>query len=72
MTETVNHPSHYQLTNGIEAFDVMQGVMSEEEFDGYTLGNVLKYILRYKQKNGVEDLRKARFYLDMLIERVDK
>lgn len=31
-------------------------------------GNILKYILRYKQKNGVEDLKKARHYLDMLIE----
>lgn len=31
-------------------------------------GNILKYILRYKQKNGIEDLKKARHYLDMLIE----
>jgi hypothetical protein len=35
---------------------------------GYLEGNVIKYISRYKQKNGINDLRKARHYIDMLIE----
>ena len=35
---------------------------------GFIVGNVVKYVVRYKQKNGVEDLKKARHYLDMLIE----
>jgi len=35
---------------------------------GYIVGNVIKYVCRYKLKNGVEDLRKARHYIDLLIE----
>jgi hypothetical protein len=35
---------------------------------GFIVGNVVKYVVRYKQKNGIEDLKKARHYLDMLIE----
>lgn len=35
---------------------------------GYIVGNIIKYVCRYKFKNGVEDLRKARHYIDMLIE----
>lgn len=38
---------------------------------GYFEGNVIKYVCRYKLKNGAEDLRKARHYLDMLIEKLD-
>ena len=39
---------------------------------GYIAGNVIKYVVRYKSKNGVEDLKKARHYLDMLIEKESK
>jgi len=39
---------------------------------GFCEGNVLKYITRYKNKNGIEDLKKARHYLDMLIENSEK
>ena len=35
---------------------------------GYIVGNIIKYVCRYRFKNGVEDLRKARHYIDMLIE----
>jgi len=35
---------------------------------GYIVGNIIKYVCRYKSKNGIEDLRKARHYIDMLIE----
>lgn len=35
---------------------------------GYIVGNIIKYVCRYKLKNGVEDLRKARHYIDLLIE----
>lgn len=36
-------------------------------FEGYCIGNILKYIWRYKSKNGLQDLKKARWYLDKLI-----
>ena len=42
--------------------------MSREAFAGFLQGNVIKYLCRYRDKNGVEDLRKARHYLDKLIE----
>ena len=62
----VNHPKHY--TNGkIEPIDYINGNNMD-----YLEGNIIKYISRYKFKNGVEDLEKARFYLNMLIERESK
>lgn len=39
---------------------------------GFAEGNVIKYVSRYKNKNGVQDLKKARHYLDMLIEQEEK
>ena len=63
LNDIVNHPKHY--TNGkIEPIDYING----NDMD-YLEGNIIKYISRYKFKNGVEDLHKARFYLNMLIER---
>jgi hypothetical protein len=50
-----------------EPFDVMKANFSKEELEGYFLGNILKYVMRYKHKNGVEDLKKASTYLDELI-----
>ena len=61
--ERVNHPKHY--TNGkIEPIDYINGNGMD-----YLEGNIIKYISRYKFKNGLEDLEKAKFYLNMLIER---
>jgi hypothetical protein len=37
--------------------------MTPEQFEGYLLGNVIKYISRYRHKNGIEDLRKAKVYI---------
>lgn len=62
----VEHPSHYNQ-NGTETIEVIKAGMSGEQFEGFLVGNILKYIARYKFKNGVEDLKKARFYLDKLI-----
>ena len=64
--ENVNHPSHYQ--QGIEAIDVIESWRLN-----FSLGNVIKYTLRapYKGKE-IEDLEKARWYLDREIERLKK
>ena len=57
------NPDHYKR-NGIEAVDVI------EAFDlNYRLGNVVKYVLRHVGKNGLEDLKKARWYLDREISK---
>lgn len=65
--DAVNQPAHYKV-GGIETIDFMQAKLSKQQFEGYLAGNVIKYISRYQHKNGVEDLKKARWYLDRLIE----
>lgn len=59
--------THY-TAKAIQPWEAMQAWMTEEEFCGFLRGNCLKYLVRYKDKGGVEDLRKARHYLDKLIE----
>lgn len=59
---------HY-TSNGIhEPIKIMKDTFTREEYRGFLNGNVLKYMLRYKDKNGIEDLRKAQTYLTWLIE----
>ncbi len=65
-TDNVNHPQHY-TQGGIETIDYLQAKMTKEQFEGYLLGNILKYVSRYPHKNGVEDLQKAEWYIDKLI-----
>ena len=69
MEDTVNHPIHYNKA-GIETIDAIEAVTTNG-FKYYLQGNILKYIWRYEYKNGVEDLKKARWYLDKLIEVYD-
>lgn len=52
----------------IQPWDYMASCMPKDQFEGYLRGNVIKYISRYGEKGGVEDLRKAQHYLDKLLE----
>lgn len=61
------NPAHYR-TYKLETIDNIQNSMTHEEFVGYLKGNIKKYIDRYQNKNGSEDLKKARWYLNKLIE----
>lgn len=61
-------PEHYIGNGGIQAMDVMKAFMSPERFAGFCQGNIIKYVLRYRNKNGVPDLEKCRDYLDELID----
>ena len=70
MPDNVNHPSHY-TQGGIECLDAIEASMPAEGFQDYCKGNILKYIWRYRFKNGVEDLKKAQFYLDRMIQSVE-
>ena len=68
--DNVNHPSHY--TQGaiecIEAIkEATKGLLGIE---AVCTANIIKYVWRWKFKNGIEDLRKARWYLDRLIDEV--
>lgn len=58
---------HYK-SKEIQPWDAMEAWMSQEEFAGFLRGNVIKYAARCNDKGGVEDLKKARHYLDRLIE----
>lgn len=62
----INHPAHYQ--GEIECIDAIKAALSAKEFTGFVKGNILKYIWRESQKNGLEDLKKAQWYLERLID----
>ena len=69
--DNVNQPSHY-LKGGMECIDVIKAVTSDlSGADAYYVGNIIKYVWRYNNKNGIEDLRKAKHYLEWLIESLE-
>lgn len=68
VVDNVNSPNHY-ASQSIECIVAMEAMLSPEEFIGYLRGNIFKYQWRYKQKNGVEDLKKAQWYQNKLLEK---
>ena len=64
--DAVQHPSHY-TQGGIECIDAIRASMTADGFCDYCKGNIIKYIWRWRDKGGVEDLRKASVYLNWLI-----
>lgn len=71
--DMVNHPPHYQSSSGLEVIDVIEAFTENlKGAEATNTGNVIKYICRWKDKNGLEDLKKARWYLNRLIQTVEK
>ena len=67
----VSHPSHYQSSTGLEVINVIEAFTSDlKGIEATDTGNVLKYMCRWKNKNGLQDLEKAKWYLDHLIDHV--
>lgn len=67
----VSHPKHYQSDSGIEVIDVIEAFTSKlTGIEAVDTANVIKYICRWKEKNGVQDLKKAKWYLEHLINQV--
>ena len=64
--DNVNHPKHY-TTGEIECIAYIEDKLTPEEFRGYIKGNVIKYITRYRKKNGLEDVRKAVEYINRIL-----
>lgn len=67
--DNIKSPHHYVSESGIEVFDVQEAFI--HELKGMSASywcNVVKYILRFQRKNGVEDLKKAKYYLEKLID----
>lgn len=64
--DSVNHPSHYE-TGNFECIEVMEEALGRDVVKGFCIGNAFKYLYRAKRKNGLEDMKKARWYLDKVI-----
>ena len=67
---TPSKPSHYDT--GIDTIAFLRANCPSEQVEGFLRGNALKYLQRYDKKNGVDDLRKAKHYVEMLIEEVEE
>ena len=65
--ETQVGGEHY-TNKSIQPWEAMEAWMSPEQFEGFLRGNVIKYIARYKDKDGLKDVHKAKHYLEKLIE----
>ena len=67
--DKIKSPSHYKLEGlNCETIDVVKARLGKEGFKAFCIGNVIKYVLRAEKKNGLEDYKKSRQYLDWIIE----
>jgi len=64
--DNVNNPPHYNQA-GIECLDAIAAATADG-YEYYLQGNIIKYLWRYRYKNGIEDLKKAQFYLNKLVK----
>ena len=70
MRDKIN-PPHYK-TGLVECIEAIESSLSPEEFKGYLKASIIKYLWRYEQKNGLEDLQKADWFLRKLMYHVEK
>ena len=69
----VSHPNHYQSASGLEVIDAIEAFTEDlNGIEAVDTANVLKYICRWKHKNGKQDLEKAMWYLQHLIDHIEK
>lgn len=68
--DPVNRPAHY-TSGGIECIDAMQAAFGAEAVKDFCLCNAFKYLWRHRSKNGVEDLKKCRWYLNRMIREME-
>ena len=70
-TDMVNHPSHY-TQGSIECIDALKAAtVSKTGIEAVCTANAIKYLWRYEEKNGIEDVKKARWYIDRLIKELE-
>jgi len=67
--DMVNSPPHYNKA-GVECIEAIRAATGDG-YEYYLQGNIMKYLWRYRYKNGTEDLKKAQWYLDKLVEEVE-
>ena len=69
--DMVNHPAHY-TQGGIECIDcIKSATVGKVGIEAFCVGNAIKYLFRYEEKNGIEDVKKARWYIDRLIKELE-
>lgn len=71
MSDAVNHPSHY-ADKKIEVIDYIRDTLPPSGFVDYCLGNVIKYVSRWRKKGGAEDLKKAQVYLAWAVQSAEQ
>lgn len=69
--DKVNSPSHYNAGE-IECIDAIAAALTLDELKGFIRGNVIKYLWRMEHKGGLEDLKKAQWYLSYLIKKLEE
>lgn len=68
----IYHPNHYQSETGMEVIDVIEAFTFDlKGIEATDTGNIIKYMCRWKKKNGLQDLKKAMWYLQHLIYHVE-
>lgn len=68
-SEELENTKRYKTNSGKQLFDVLEDdLLTYEELRGFYKANIYKYTHRYKQKNGIEDLKKVKIYVDQLIK----
>ena len=69
----IKSPEHYKLEGlNVESIEVIKSVLGQEGFKSFCKGNIMKYLIRAEKKNGLEDYKKAKTYLDWYLEECDK
>lgn len=68
--DMVNHPPHYN-EGDIECIDAIASALGKGGFEAYLTGNIIKYLWRYRSKGGKQDIEKARWYADKLLDMFD-
>ena len=70
--DMVNHPQHY-TQGGIECIDALKAAtVGKRGIEAVCVANVIKYLWRYEEKNGIEDIRKAKFYIERLLKELEE
>lgn len=67
MSNAIDHPDHYKAGN-IECIDAMLETQGKEAVMNFCIGNAFKYLWRHRDKNGLEDIQKAKWYIDKYLE----
>lgn len=72
MIDNVNHPSHY-IQGGIECIDALKAAtVGKTGIEAICVANAIKYLWRFEKKNGLEDVKKAQWYINRLIQELEE